>query len=91
MRKKDKKFLKRRGATYYLNAPGRGPRGKDLVKSLKTTSLDLAIARRDVMLTEAKSDGWSELEKLTVAKRVKGVNPRESRYQWAPVAGWRNG
>ena len=68
MRKKDKKFLKRRGATYYLNAPGRGPRGKDLVKSLKTTSLDLAIARRDVMLAEAKADGWSELEKLTAAK-----------------------
>ena len=68
MSKKDKKLLKLRNGTYYLNAPGRGPGGKDLVKSLKTGSLEIAQARRDVQLNLARADGWSELEKLTAAK-----------------------
>ena len=68
MSKTDKKHLKKRGGRYYLNAPGRGPGGKDLVKSLKTGSLEIAIARRDVMLSEAKGDAWAEVEKLAAAK-----------------------
>tara|TARA_B100001094_G_scaffold60571_1_gene56113 strand:+ start:25192 stop:26562 length:1371 start_codon:yes stop_codon:yes gene_type:complete len=67
-KKNNKKFLKKRGGKYYLNAKGHGPNGTDLVKSLKTSSLEIAMARRDEMLSQAKTDQWSEVEKLSAAK-----------------------